>query len=439
MQNAQFLSLMERMIPAGQLRTLCRHFEPTPRTARKLSTEQLVSALVFHQLQAGGTLADHSTKLHGIRMSDSACAQRRQNLPVELFEQIMDSALGPLATATDHPDSFFEGYRLLGIDGTQWSVTNTPAVVEALPKAASRRLSAAFAKLRLVSVVELGTHAPVAAMAAAVSESEQALAQRLWARVPEHSLVVGDRLFGTPRTMRQALQAWGDRDIALLVRVRDNIHSEVQQPLPDGSARVQLSVDDEEGVPHTLQVREIRAHGVGRDGKRFTLRLWTTLMDPKRYPAQTLARHYAERWEHELYYRELKLDVRSCPVLASHTVETALQEVAALVLASAVIARLRVSTATDLKVPPTRISFFKLMLETQSLWSLFALLGNTLTAVQRAHALTQYLENVRHSALLPERRERSCPRVLRQPVSGWPRKTYQPSHVGTIEIKITRV
>jgi hypothetical protein len=77
-------------------------------------------------------------------------------------------------------------------------------------------------------------------------------------------------------------------------------------------------------------VREIRANGVGRDGKRFTLRLWTTLIDPDRFPADTLARHYAERWEHELYYRELKLDVRNSPVLASYTVEAALQEIAAL-------------------------------------------------------------------------------------------------------------
>jgi hypothetical protein len=128
-----------------------------------------------------------------------------RSLPRE--RQIMATALGPLATVAHHPESFFEGYRLLGIDGTQWSVTNTPAVVEALPKAASRRLSAAFAKLRLVSVVELGTHAPVAAVAAPVSESEQALAQALWAKVPERSLIVADRLFGTPKTLRQAVQA----------------------------------------------------------------------------------------------------------------------------------------------------------------------------------------------------------------------------------------
>jgi len=93
MRSAQFLSVMEQMIPEGQLRNLCEYFAPRPRTARKLSTEQLVTGLVFHQLQPGGTLADHSGRLHGIRMSDSAYAQRRQHLPVELFEQIMTARL----------------------------------------------------------------------------------------------------------------------------------------------------------------------------------------------------------------------------------------------------------------------------------------------------------------------------------------------------------
>jgi hypothetical protein len=97
MHRAQFLSVIDRMIPEGQLRALCDYFAPRTRAPRKLSTEQLVTGLIFHELQSGGTLADHCSRLHGVRMSDSACAQRRQNLPVELFEQIMDSALGPLA------------------------------------------------------------------------------------------------------------------------------------------------------------------------------------------------------------------------------------------------------------------------------------------------------------------------------------------------------
>lgn len=439
MRSAEFLSVMQRMIPEEQLRGLCEQHAPRPRSARKLSSEQLVTGLVFHQLQCGGTLADHSAKLHGIRMSDSAHAQRRQHLPVELFEQIMDTALQPLADPDRQPECFFEGYRLVGVDGTQWSVGNTPAILSELPKAASRRLQAAFAKLRLVSVVELGTHAPLAAMAAAASEGEQTLAAKLWEKVPEHSLLIGDRLFGTAYTLWQALNAWQGRDITFLVRIRDNIKTEVLQRLVDGSALVQVPVREAGRKVSDLEVREIRATGVALNGKRFKLRLWTTLLDPKRYPAEILARHYAERWEHELYYRELKLDVRNAPILASHTVETALQEIAAVVLASAVIAQLRVASAAELKVPPSRVSFFKLMLATQSLWDLLAMMGEVLTPAQRRHAFKHYLDTVRHTAVLPERRARSCPRVLRQPVSSWPRKTNQRSHTGEVQIKVVRV
>ena len=156
-------------------------------------------------------------------MSDSAFAQRRQLLPLELFEQIFGAALSPLADETLHPECFFHGYRLAGVDGTQFSVVNTPAILAQLPKAASRRFQAAFAKLRLVSLVELGTHAPLAACAGLASEGEQKLAARVWEQLPEHSLVIGDRLFGTARTLWEATQAWQERDIAVLARVRENI------------------------------------------------------------------------------------------------------------------------------------------------------------------------------------------------------------------------
>ena len=67
------------------------------------------------------------------------------------------------------------------------------------------------------------------------------------------------------------------------------------------------------------------------------------------------------------------------------------------------------------------------------------MLGVTLSAAQRAHVFDQYIQTLRHTAVLPERRERSCPRVLRQPVSSWPRKTTQRSHTGGVQIKVTRI
>ena len=46
-------------------------------------------------------------------MSDSAFAQRRQLLPLELFEQILSAALSPLADETLHPECLFHGFRLV--------------------------------------------------------------------------------------------------------------------------------------------------------------------------------------------------------------------------------------------------------------------------------------------------------------------------------------
>jgi hypothetical protein len=104
-----------------------------------------------------------------------------------------------------------------------------------------------------------------------------------------------------------------------------------------------------------LELREIRAR-VQRPGYRARdLRLWTSLLDTDTAPAQELIELYARRWEHELYFRELKRQLRERDVLQSHTVETAAQEIAAIVLASALLARERARAAQG-QAPVLRIS-----------------------------------------------------------------------------------
>jgi len=432
----EFSAVLEQMIPITKLAALCAAHAPVARTEPKLAAAQLLGGLVYHQLQPGGTLGQHTAELHGVTMSESAHAQRRQGLPVELFEEVMAAALRPLADVERQPECFFAGWRVVGIDGTQWSVTNTPAILAQLPKAATRRFRAAFAKLRLVTAVELGVHHPLAAAAAPASVGEQTLAAKLWAPLPDHSLVIMDRLFGSPATLWQALAAWQGRPMAFLARVKANLKVRVVERLADGSALVEVPVLQQRRKVGVLRVREIRAQGVRADGQRFDLRFWTNLLDAGAYPAETLARHYVERWEQELYYRELKMDVSGSGMLASYTVETALQELAALVLATAVVAHVRVAAAEGLGVAPRRVSFLKVLLATQQLWQTFAWGGPTLTVAQREHIVARYTEKIHLTALLAPRRARSCPRAVRQPTSAWPRKLNQPSQTGRGSLKI---
>jgi hypothetical protein len=438
--TSAFLDVMATLIAPERLESLCRTHAPVPRRAPKLEAGQVLTGLVYHQLQPAGALAEHAAQLHGVSMSDSAHAQRRRVLPLELFEELLLAALRPLADAQRHPEAFHRGWRLVGVDGTEWSASNAPAIRRALPKAASRRFESAFAKLRLVSLVELGVHNPLAAVGGPSSEGEQTMATRLWPLVPEGSLVLLDRLFGTPRTLHEATQAWEGRNVACLVRVKGNLKSRIVQALADGSALVEVTVAARDDRPAaTLRLREIRAQGARRDGTRFDLRLWTTLLDDKACPAQELAELYARRWEQEIFYRELKLDVRGSGLLSSHTVETALQEIAALVLAAAVVARVRVAAAEKLGVPPIRVSFLKLLVLTTQLWQTFAWGRSTRTPAQAREICEDYFRSVKALAILPERRKRSCPRVVRQPVKAWPRKLQQPSHSGPVSLRVTRL
>jgi hypothetical protein len=311
----------------------------------------------------------------------------------------------------------------------------------ALPKAASRRLKAAFAKLQVVTLIELGLHNPLAAAVAGSATGETTLAKKIWKYLPDCSLLIIDRGFGTTLNLDAAQQAWEGKRVEWLARIRKDIKTNILKHFADGSALVEAvryrrSKQGKRIKSGTMRMREIRYEVIGRDGKRSTVRLWTSLLDAEKYPALELAQNYAKRWEHEVAYRELKLDVRATPLLASHTLETAQQEVIAVVLAMAVVTRVRVAAGEALGMPTLRVSFSKVLQLTQQLWETFAWSAGARSPQLTAELCQQYFAALRRRALLPPRRARSCPRAVRQPVSSWPRKISQPSFYGMVSLTI---
>jgi hypothetical protein len=320
-------------------------------------------------------------------------------------------------------------------------VSNTPRLLAAVPKAASRRLQAAFGKLQIVTLIELGLHNPLAAAVAVAGVGEVTLARKIWRHVPADALLIIDRGFGTTSNLHAALEAWEGKAAQWLARIRKNIKTKLLERLVDGSALVEAPIHatDEKGKRvklGMLRMREINYEVVGRDGKRSAVRLWTSLLDAEQYPALELAGNYARRWEHEVAYREMKLDVRSTPLLASHTLETAQQEVLAVVLAMAVVTRMRIEAGETLGVPVLRVSFLKVLQLTRQLWESFAWSEGARTPQLSAQLCAHYFESLRRRALLPARRARSCPRAIRRPISSWPRKTSQSSASGLVSLNV---
>jgi hypothetical protein len=397
----------------------------------------LVTTLVFHVMQRSGTLAEHFALLFEDSLSDSACSDRRQRLPWQVFEELMQWALRPRARRRARGDGFWRNWRLVALDGTQFSLCNTPQNQGAVAKARTRRGRAAFAKLVTGVLLELGLHNPLAAAIGRQGESEWQLAGRLLAHLPARALLLADRLHGCAAFAAAALAACQRVGSHLLLRARSNLKVRTRRRLADGSRLIEVPVRDK-AQPHrvarTLILREIRVQ-VTRPGHRpQTLRLWTSLLDPRQAPAGELARLYAQRWEHELYYRQLKRQLRKSDLLQSHTVATAAQEIAALILASAVLARERQRAASG-QTPVLRVSFLKILELMRPLWLTLQLGSDLLSASQKQQLTERFLRHARRYLVAP-RRSRSCPRAVRQPIGKWPRLLKNQSHEGPLHFQI---
>ena len=165
-------------------------------------------ALIFHFMNAAGTFAQHFPQLfEEDSLADSSLSERRTRLPWEVFTELMRLGLRPLAQAAAHPDAFWRGWRLVALDGTQFSLTNTPPIKATARKAKSRRGRAAFAKRTTGVLLELGLHHPLAAAIGRGGQSQWALALELLAQLPARALLLADRLHGCAAFVAAALAA----------------------------------------------------------------------------------------------------------------------------------------------------------------------------------------------------------------------------------------
>lgn len=413
-----FLAAWHRLIGPGGAPTMPRRRGRKPR----VPLADLLAALTFHVMQNAGTLAEHIEDLFATSLADSSWSDRRARVPWAVFTELMGRVLRPKATRR-HREAYWRGWRLVALDGTQFSVTNTPQIAATVEKTRTRRGRAAFAKLWTAVLLEVGLHNPLAAAIGRHGESEWALAQRLLAQLPRRALLLGDRLYGVAAFVVHARTACARVGSHFLLRATRATKPRLRHRLRDGTRLIAIArraPTSPTRILEWLEVREIRVR-VGRPGHRsHELRLWTTLTDPRTAPALELAQLYARRWEHELYFRELKRQVRKTDVLQSHTLDTAAQEIAALVLISAVLADERIRAAGG-QLPVLRVSFTKILeLCVKPMWVWADLGRGVLTDQQLAMIMKRGYARMRRY-VTPPPRARTCLRAVRQPIQAWPR------------------
>ena len=114
---------------------------------------------------------------------------------------VFERVAGPVADRSTR-GAWLRGWRLLGIDGFEVDVADTPGNAEEFGYAGSGDNRSAFPKARVVALAECGTHAFVAAALGSYSVGEKTLANGLYQRLRPEELLTADRNF-------YSYDAWG--------------------------------------------------------------------------------------------------------------------------------------------------------------------------------------------------------------------------------------
>ncbi len=279
-----------------------------------------------------GWLAGPDATVHAA--SPSGISQARTRLGVAPVQRLYDEVVVPIATAAT-PGAWYRAHRVVSLDGTTLEVVDTRANAAAFGRPSSARgakTTAAFPQLRLVGLVETGTHVVFGAAMGPYATGEGTLARTVLAALRPGMLCLADRYFPGFDLWQQAAATGA----ALVWRARASQIFLVGERYPDGSYRITLRWNthcrSSDRTPIPVRVIEYTLPGVPDAEPAY--RVVTTLLDPETAPAVELAALYHERREIEGAFEALKTHLRGARiVLRSKTPALVRQEAYGLLLA----------------------------------------------------------------------------------------------------------
>lgn len=302
--------------------------------------------------------------------------QARQRLGYQPLEHLFEAVAVPVADALTR-GAWTVGRRVMSIDGMEWDVPDSKANAAEFGYAGGT--GTGFPKVRVVTLVESGSHAPVGAQIGAVAgkqTGEQTMARRLYPLLEPDMLLLADRNFYSFTDWCQASDAGAE----LLWRVGEIPRVPMVTPLGDGSflsvvftgrvhpnerERVLTAVRAGQDVPdperaRLVRVIEYQVPDRGADGERELICLLSTITDPAQAPAEVLAQIYHDRWEHETGNNQLKTYLRGPGrVLRSKSPDMVRQEIYGYLLTHHALSALICRAATEADINPDQVKFLR--------------------------------------------------------------------------------
>lgn len=388
---------------------------------RKLPAEQIVWLTVGMALFSNTSIRQVLDRLNltvNGKVVPSSISDARKRLGPKPLLYLFD-LLARSWTAQLTPESHWRGMRLFGVDGTSMRVPDSDENLSHFGRPGSHRSEAAYPHVRVVAAMDLGQRLVYSAKTGPLAQGERTMAASLLEDLPSDSLCLTDR--GLASYMNFPRMSAPSSRKNYLCRVRSEMKFTAQEELSDGSILATIKPswklkNENPELPDNLVVRIIDYNVEGH----LPIRLFTSLLDEKKYPRRDLATLYHERWEIEVAFDELKTDMLNRKeALRSQSVAGVEQEVWSILLTYNLVRREMALTALAHSAKPSVMSFKASMLFIHDFFISHSSDPATGRLPERLRALREELWRYR---LPPRRSERSAPRHVKIKMSNYPKK-----------------
>ena len=291
-----------------------------------LAVPQLL-ALFARQILGGNLSMPELVRLAGSQFTPEAYCTARTRLPLELLRELLRRicVLGRRQLAA-WPELLWKGrHRLWHIDGSSFSMPDTPELQERFGQPGQQRQACGFPVAHILCLFDAASGLIEDCIVSPLRTHDMTHAAKLHGHLRPGDILIGDRAFESfahlasllgqglhaifPVHQKRKLdfvakQRRGGKKLRRIERERVRRCGRCDQIVrwlkPQQRPR-SMSQEEYDALPQTIDVREIKRTVRLATGQKQTIVLVTTLLDEKLYPAEELVKVLEQRWGVEIY------------------------------------------------------------------------------------------------------------------------------------------
>jgi len=256
--------------------------------------------------------------------------------------------------------------RVVIVDGTGTSMPDTPANQEVWPQPSSQKPGCGFPSARICACFSLASGTLLSYAIGNKKSHELSLFRQQWQTFRPSDIFLGDKGFCSYFDI--ASLASRDIDSVVTLARRAPVHATkslkklgtddllISWPRPVYTANLAQSKETWQQLPEKLLLRQIKVTVPCPGFRTRQFHLVTTLLDPIQYPAADLADLYFQRWDVELFFRDLKTTM-GMEILRCQTPEMIRKEIMMHFIAYNCIRHLMFEAAREACIPVRSVSF----------------------------------------------------------------------------------